>query len=350
MLFFLRKVAKHPLVGLIDKPNERKLHQGSVPLVGGISICLSILYFLYNNPTILPHSTLYCFSIVVLVLVGALDDKFDISFKFRLAVQVALALVVMLYADFQLANLGNFLGFGPVHLSSVLGGIITVFAVLGAINAFNMVDGIDGLLGGLASVTFGGLGFLFFMHSQFNLAYLCLVLIIIMMPYILLNLGLLGRKRKVFMGDAGSMLIGFTVIFLLIVATQPTTNKEILRPVTALWLIAIPLMDMAAIMYRRLRRGDSPFKPDRGHLHHIFQRIGYNSRQTLLIIACIALTFAAIGILGEYFKVSESIMFYMFVLFFLLYTIVLNYIWRVVKRVRSMKRLYRFIKRTHSEH
>jgi len=342
MLFFLRKVAKHPMVGLVDKPNERKFHKGAVPLVGGISICLSILYFLYNNPAILPHSMLYSLSIMVLVGVGALDDKFDISFKLRLVVQIALAIVVMLYADFQLVNLGNFLGFGYVHLPLPIGGIITVFAVLGAINAFNMVDGIDGLLGGLASVTFGGLGVLFLMHGSLNLAYLCLVFIVIMLPYILLNLGLLGRRRKVFMGDAGSMLIGFTVIFLLIVATQPATDKEILRPVTALWLIAVPLMDMAAIMHRRLRRGDSPFKPDREHLHHIFQRIGYNSRQTLLIICGIALVFAAIGITGEVLKIPESIMFYLFVVFFALYAVLLNYIWRVVKRIRCVKRLYRF--------
>ena len=350
MLFFLRKVAKHPRVMLVDKPNERKFHKGSVPLVGGISICLSTLYFIYNNPYVLPHSMLYSLSIIVLVAVGALDDKFDISFKLRLIVQILLAIVVMLYANFQLINLGDFLGFGYVHLPIPLGGVITVFAVLGAINAFNMVDGIDGLLGGLASVTFGGLGFLFFMHSSFDLAYLCLVFIVIMLPYILLNLGLLGRKRKVFMGDAGSMLIGFTVIFLLIETTQSTLSKEILRPVTALWLIAVPLMDMAAIMYRRLRRGDSPFKPDREHLHHIFQRIGYNSRQTLLIICGIALTFAAIGILGEMFKVHESIMFYLFIVLFLLYSFALNYIWRVVKRIRSIKRLYRLKRNINTEH
>ena len=338
MLFTLRKVAKQPTVGLVDKPNERKLHEGVVPLVGGIAICLSILCFLYNNPNILPYSALYSFCIVVLVIVGALDDKYDISFKFRLVVQIALALLVMFYADFQLSNLGNFLGLGPVRLPDLLGNVITIFAVLAAINSFNMVDGIDGLLGGLASVTFGGLGLLFFINAQPNLAYFCLVVIVIMLPYVLLNLGFAGRKYKVFMGDAGSMVIGFSVIFLLIVATQPAMNKEILRPVTALWLIAVPLMDMAAIMYRRICRGCSPFEPDREHLHHIFQRIGYNSTQTLLIICSIAVTFAAVGISGEYFHVAESVMFFLFTFFFLLYTVVLNYIWHIVRRIRSIKR------------
>ena len=337
MLLMLIKVAVHPLIGLVDKPNERKFHDGAVPLVGGLSICTSILSFLFINPAIFPHTLMYSLSISILVFVGVVDDKFDINFKFRMLVQAALALLMLNVADAQLANLGNILGLGALHLPDLLGKIITVFAVIGAINAFNMVDGIDGLLGGLASVTFGGLSLLFFMNSMFNYAYFCLVLIVIIMPYILLNLGVLGPKYKVFMGDAGSMLIGFTVIFLLICATQPTGGKEILRPVTALWLIAIPLMDMSAIMYRRIRRGDSPFKPDREHLHHIFQRIGFNSRQTLFSICLLSFGCAAIGILSEMYKVSESIMFYLFIILFLIYSLTLSYIWIVIKSLRKFK-------------
>ncbi|MFA0071872.1 undecaprenyl-phosphate alpha-N-acetylglucosaminyl 1-phosphate transferase, partial [Vibrio breoganii] len=105
--------------------------------------------------------------------------------------------------------------------------------------------------------------------SQHGLAYLCVVFIVAIIPYILMNLGILGRERKVFMGDAGSMMIGFTVIWLLLGASQDP-SESLMRPITALWLIAVPLMDMAAIMFRRVRRGVSPFKPDREHLHHIF--------------------------------------------------------------------------------
>ncbi|SWU43101.1 Undecaprenyl-phosphate N-acetylglucosaminyl 1-phosphate transferase [Klebsiella pneumoniae] len=89
------------------------------------------------------------------------------------------------------------------------------------------------------------------------------------LPYIMLNLGILGRRYKVFMGDAGSTLIGFTVIWILLETTQGKTHP--ISPVTALWIIAIPLMDMVAIMYRRLRKGMSPFSPDRQHIHHLPQ-------------------------------------------------------------------------------
>ncbi len=103
--------------------------------------------------------------------------------------------------------------------------------------------------------------------GQTSLAIWCFAMIAAILPYIMLNLGILGRRYKVFMGDAGSTLIGFTVIWILLETTQGKTHP--ISPVTALWIIAIPLMDMVAIMYRRLRKGMSPFSPDRQHIHHL---------------------------------------------------------------------------------
>lgn len=336
MLFLLRKIAQIEWISLLDKPNERKLHQGSVPLVGGLSICLSILYFIYTHPTILSHSGLYSISIIILVGIGVLDDKFDISVWIRMLVQGGLALIMMYLADIKLTELGGLFGLGNIILPGFVAEIITVIAVIGAINAFNMVDGIDGLLGGLASVTFASIGVLFFLNGFYRQAYLCSVFIVVMLPYIMFNLGFFGRTRKVFMGDAGSMLIGYTVIWLLISASQVQNGQLSLRPVTALWLIALPLFDMTAIMIRRIRRGDSPFKPDREHLHHICQRIGLNPSQTLFAICGLATLFAAFGIIGEVFQLPEYIMFSIFMLCFVLYTTLMFYIWKVVSKMRTM--------------
>ncbi|NLS13517.1 UDP-N-acetylglucosamine--undecaprenyl-phosphate N-acetylglucosaminephosphotransferase [Vibrio sp. SM6] len=334
-LFLMRKVAKS--VGLVDKPNARKLHVGAIPLVGGISIFLSIGEFLTTSPNTIEHSYLFLGCTASLIVLGAADDRFDISFKLRLFMQAAVSILMITFADIQLENIGNILGFGEMSFG-VLSPIFTVLAVIGAINAFNMVDGIDGLLGGLAIVTFGALAYLLKIDSQHGLAYLCAVFIAATIPYILMNLGLFGRERRVFMGDAGSMMIGFTVIWMLLGASQPTTDI-LIRPVTALWLIAIPLMDMAAIMYRRVRRGNSPFKPDREHLHHIFQRIGFSSRQTLLIICTIASLFAAFGIYGETVEIRESIMFGLFIVCFLAYSVALSYVWRITTWLRRWRGL-----------
>lgn len=328
----MRKVAKE--IGLVDKPNARKLHNGAIPLVGGISICISLLYFLFKNPYLIPNTTLYSTCILILVIVGALDDKYDISFKARFLIQAGLSVAMMVLGGIELNTIGDVLGTGQIITLGWFGYFVTVLAVVGAINAFNMVDGIDGLLGGLSIVTFGGLGLMLAYDGQYNIAYLCLVMIVIMFPYILLNLGAFGRRRKVFMGDAGSMLIGFTVIWFLLLSSQNGTNPP-LRPVTALWLIAIPLMDMAAIMIRRVRRGDSPFKPDREHLHHIFQRLGLSATQTLLVICTISSFFAGFGIYSEMVGLAEHIMLYLFLICFSLYIIVMSNIWKITAFARN---------------
>ncbi|WWE57781.1 UDP-N-acetylglucosamine--undecaprenyl-phosphate N-acetylglucosaminephosphotransferase [Parasalinivibrio latis] len=310
-------------VSLLDQPDARKHHEGAIPLVGGIAICLTLVYYLHFNSEILESAPLYMLCITVLTLVGALDDKYDVSYKLRMAIQLGLSVAMMQYAELKLESLGNLLGFGDIHLGP-FSYVVTVFAVVGAINAFNMVDGIDGLLGGLSLVTFSTLGFLLVMDGNHNLAYFCAIISVAMMPYILMNLGVMGRRRKVFMGDAGSMLIGFSVIWFILSASQGE-GATFINPVTALWLIAVPLMDMATIMIRRIRKGHSPFKPDREHLHHIFQRLGMTRSQTLATICLIALAFAGVGILGEYMMVPEVIMFSLFMCSFAIYFSLVNF-------------------------
>jgi len=350
--FTLRKVAQR--VGLVDQPNSRKLHEGAVPLVGGVALCTSLLYFLFNNPYLLPSTPLFSICIIVLVAVGALDDKYDISFKVRFFIQAILSVLMMVVGNIELNTIGDVLGTGQLITLGWFGYLVTILAVVGAINAFNMVDGIDGLLGGLSVVTFGGLGLMLFLDGQHDLAYFCLVLIVAVIPYILLNLGAFGRKRKIFMGDAGSMLIGFTVIWLLLLSSQNGSASP-LRPVTALWLIAVPLMDMAAIMIRRVRRGDSPFKPDREHLHHIFQRLGLSPVATLIVICFIATLYAGVGIYSEFIGVEEYIMFYGFIGCFLVYTVLLTNIWKIttflrkgIRKIKARRRLIITRKRNRS--
>ncbi|WP_440878365.1 UDP-N-acetylglucosamine--undecaprenyl-phosphate N-acetylglucosaminephosphotransferase [Vibrio natriegens] len=331
-LFLMRKLAKR--IGLVDKPNKRKLHNGAIPLVGGISICFVLAQYLAFRPEAIEHSWLYLTCIAVLTLIGAIDDKVDLNFKARMGVQAILSLIMMETYGTELHSLGNMFGIGDISLG-IISPVITVLAVIGAINAFNMVDGIDGLLGGLSIVSLGSIALLLHADSHYTLAYFCVVIIVAMLPYIMMNLGLLGRKRKVFMGDAGSMLIGFTVIWLLLSASQ-TRSEPFIRPVTALWLIGLPLMDMVAIMVRRIRRGDSPFKPDREHLHHIFQRIGFTSHQTLFAICLLASLFALFGIFGESMNISEPVMFYSFIAIFAIYFTTLAYIWRITSWVRRI--------------
>ena len=331
-LFLLRKVAKK--INLVDRPNERKQHQGAIPLVGGISIYFTLMLALWFKPNLVISSDIYVLCASVLVIMGAIDDKYDVDYRIRLVVQILISCAMIFGAGLSLKSLGG-LAFGHEIVLGPLGYIVTVFAVLGAINAFNMVDGIDGLLGGLTLVTFSGLAYLNYIDGQLLLARFCLLMMIVVIPYIVLNLGFpFGSRRKVFMGDAGSMLIGFTVIWILLQGTQGPRAQ--MYPVTALWLIAIPLMDMIAIMVRRIRKGHSPFKPDREHLHHICIRAGLTPYRALCFICLLAGIFAVIGIYLESIRAPELISFFLFVCFFILYFWGLNSAWRLLAWIRRI--------------
>jgi len=303
-------------MGLVDKPNERKLHAGHIPLIGGISIFIAVLM---ASVLWLPNTLelrMYLIASAMMVFIGALDDKFDLKVRIRIIGQLIVASLMIYGVGGYISNLGNLFGLGDVTLGP--GGIIfTYIAIIVVINAFNMVDGIDGLVGILSLNTFSSIAILFLLSNENDYISYPLILATATMPYLIFNLNLGNRCKKIFMGDAGSMFIGLSVIWLLTMGTQG--DKTSFRPVTALWICAVPLMDMLAIVYRRLKKGKSPFKPDRDHLHHILQRAGLSSKQTLVAISIFALLMSTIGLLGEYLLVHEGIELAVFVIIFIIY-------------------------------
>lgn len=278
-LFFARKVAKK--VGLVDKPNFRKRHQGLIPLVGGISVYAGICFTFGIVDYYIPHASLYLACAGVLVFIGALDDRFDISVKIRATIQAAVGIVMMVFGKLYLSSLGYIFGSWEMVLGP-FGYFLTLFAVWAAINAFNMVDGIDGLLGGLSCVSFAAIGMILWFDGQTSLAIWCFA------------------------------------------------------------MIAIPLMDMVAIMYRRLRKGMSPFSPDRQHIHHLIMRAGFTSRQAFVLITLAAALLASIGVLAEYSHfVPEWVMLVLFLLAFFLYGYCIKRAWKVARFIKRVKRRLR---------
>jgi UDP-GlcNAc:undecaprenyl-phosphate GlcNAc-1-phosphate transferase len=227
-----------------------------------------------------------------------------------------------------ISNLGNLFGFGDITLGPV-GIIFTYVGIIVVINAYNMIDGIDGLIGSLSINTFTSVAILFIMSGQTDYLSYPLVLATATVPYLMHNLGFFAKffkkeTQKIFMGDAGSMFVGLSVIWLLTMGTQG--EQASFRPVTALWICAIPLMDMLAIVVRRYKNGKSPFKPDRDHLHHILQRAGLSSKQTLVVISSGAIVMSVIGLAGEYFKIAENLMLVGFLMMFALYNLAIRHI------------------------
>jgi len=308
-------------VGLVDKPNERKLHAGHIPLIGGISIFLAVLMasLLWLPNTL--ELRMYLIASAMMVFIGALDDKFDLKVRIRIIGQLIVASLMIYGVGGYISNLGNLFGLGDVTLGPV-GIIFTYVGIIVVINAFNMVDGIDGLIGSLSINTFTSIAILFIISGQSDYVSYPLILATAIIPYLIFNLGLSKNVKKIFMGDAGSMFIGLSVIWLLTMGTQ--NEHASFRPVTALWICAIPLMDMLALVVRRYKNGKSPFKPDRDHLHHILQRVGHNPRQALVIISTLAVGMSAIGLAGEYFSVPEVVMLTGFIFMFACYVLVIR--------------------------
>jgi len=338
-LFVLHPFAR--LNRLVDVPGHRKTHTGAVPLIGGLSVFVGLFLAWMISMPLTGGFGLYLFCSLLLVLLGAVDDALGVPARIRLGAQVALGAILFFGSGVYLTGFGNLLGLGEILLDW-MGPLVTIAAVIGATNVYNMVDGIDGLAGSMSLVTLGSLALLFSMSSGFKAEFvLAIALVMALLPYIAANLRLPPFRTWVFMGDAGSMFIGFSVVWLLVNGAQPDIGA--FRPVTALWVCAIPLMDMAAIMIRRARKGQSVMRPDRDHLHHIFLRAGFTDRQALVVITVFALALAGFGILGDVLHWPEWLMFGLFMAFFGGYSWAIGHVWRLlvlIRRVQSKPRQF----------
>lgn len=317
---FFKPVAEE--VGLVDKPNERKMHAGHIPLIGGIAIFMSVLTasVLWLPDTL--ELRMFLIASAMMVFIGALDDKYDLSVRIRIVGQIIIASLMIYGVGGYIENLGDLFGFGDINLGFA-GIFFTYFAIIVAINAFNMIDGIDGLIGCLSLNTFTSIAILFLLSGNTGYVSYPLIIATAILPYLMFNLGIFTKQtKKIFMGDAGSMFIGLAVIWLLCMGTQGEYSS--FKPVTALWICALPLMDMLAIVVRRVRNGKSPFKPDRDHLHHILQRVGYTPRQTLSIITLVSVIFSLLGIVFERLAVPEFITLVLFLMSFFFYNVVIR--------------------------
>ncbi|MCF6202839.1 MAG: UDP-N-acetylglucosamine--undecaprenyl-phosphate N-acetylglucosaminephosphotransferase [Methylococcaceae bacterium] len=329
LLLTLPPLAKK--IGHTDSPSSRKKHAGEVPLVGGLSIFLCLLILYYWLP-IKNHA--YILAASLIVICGTIDDNRELSAKVRIFIEMIAALIMIKWGGIEINNLGNLFGFGDISLGK-FSSIFTVFAIIGGVNAFNMLDGIDGLAGSLSLLVFI-LIFIIALTTP-EIISLCLLFISAIIAFLLFNLRIFGRKKaSIFLGDTGSMLFGFTICCLLIEASK--IEKNIISPVTVLWIIAIPLFDSISIMIRRIRKGQSPFAPDREHFHHILLLAGYSVNQTVGIILLIAFTAGSFGILGDrLFNFPEWLMFYIFISFFYLYYWGMTHSWKLMKLARYLR-------------
>lgn len=322
-LRILKPVARH--IGLIDHPRVDTVHDLPTPLVGGIAMFIAFaLAVLSFDVSLSPYRLLFA-GVLILVVVGVLDDFRELSPRQRFAAQIVASLAMSVGAGIAIGDFGRLISPDWTLSLGILAVPVTVFSTVGVINAVNMCDGLDGLAASLVLVTAGALGVVAWTGGELEACGILVLLGAVVLAFLVFNLRLDGNAL-VFMGDAGSMFLGFVLAWFLIRFSQGA--DRLMAPVTALWIFAVPLIDTVSIMLRRMLLGRSPFLGDREHFHHMLLAAGFSPKQALALMLLLALAAAGVGLTGEFAGVSEHWMFLGFLALFGLHFRIVQRSWR----------------------
>lgn len=310
MLFWLG-IRYAPQIGLVDKPGGRKKHDGAVPLIGGLIVVpvfsvLCLVAQIHSLMLLLPLLG----GVSLLLIIGALDDKFHIHPWARFVIQIWIACYVVVFCGAELENLGNLFGFGDVHLHW-FGKFFSVICLVLLMNAINMLDGVDGLAGGFILVALGWL-MLASYNASFIVPFWAMVFLLVpLISFLVFNARHPFReKASVFLGDAGSLSLALILGWFAIKAAQIPPPEQIIPPVVIIWIMTVPIMDTFAIFFTRMKQGRSPFEADRLHTHYKLIDRGYSPAQATGIILGIAVISGAIGYFGIEIGIPEYVLLY----------------------------------------
>ena len=299
----------------LDNSGARKKHIGSVPVNGGIAMFIAFFigFILFND--IYDNFFILLICSALILILGFLDDISELSAQSRMLAQTMVILIAYSFGMVQISSFGNIVGTGLFSFNN-WSLIITMLAFMAGMNAQNLVDGIDGLSSGTAIVTLSSISFLALNAQMNQIASVSLLYLSILIPFFYLNLS----KNKIFMGDSGSLFIGFGVAWLLIISAQG--ELAFFKPVTALWIYALPLLDIISVIIIRLKSRKSPFQPDHNHIHNqLMFKLKINSRKALVFILFLSTIFAGTGVIMEISNTPEWLMFALLMAIFLFYTI-----------------------------
>jgi len=319
--------------GLIDDPGGRKRHGNSVPLTGGISLTVGFFAALALSLPALADQLALLVAMGLLALIGVLDDLGEVSPRSKLGVQILAAVLMTSWANHFLVHLGDLFGRGDIELNN-WGIPLTLFATVALINAINMLDGLDGLAGGLVFVILG----FFAAFSWWAGSVVSLKILVVLMGalggFLLFNLPHPWRgDRRTFMGDTGSLVLGFVVAWYSIELTQG--YGQTVSPVVMLWVTGIVLFDLFTVTIRRVLRRRDPAAPDRAHIHHILLRRGLSPAHTVALLLGTNFAMGAAGTVAWAAGVPEAWLFAGYVAAGLGYLALFLFPARLIRRKRT---------------
>ncbi len=277
----IKKVAVH--VGAMDIPNERKVHTKPMPRLGGIAIYLGFLlgYMIYGTHSSQMNSILI--GSFIILLTGIVDDIKPLKAQHKFIGQFVAACILVFYGNFVMQEVS---AFGIVLQFGAFSEIITLFFIVGCINCMNLIDGLDGLAAGISSIYFLTVGIIAVMQGKFGLDF---ILTFVMLGSTLGFLVHNFHPASIFMGDSGSMFLGFIIATISLLGFKNVTMSSFIIP---LLILAVPILDTLFAIMRRTLKGESISTPDKFHIHHQLLNRNFSQRQTVLIIYAINLLFA----------------------------------------------------------
>ena len=306
------RIAKH--IGALDIPNERKVHKNPIPRLGGLGIYSGFLlgYMIFGEHTATMNSILI--GSFILIITGIIDDIKPLRASHKLLGQFIAALIVVFYGNLLLRDVSFFGVYIPFKIFSYP---ITIFFILGCINCLNLIDGLDGLAGGISAIFFLTIGIIAYFQGRIGLS---VILTFIMFGS---TLGFLMHNyypAKIFMGDTGSMFLGFIISVITLLGFKTIITSSIIIP---LCILIVPILDTLCAIVRRRLKGEGIATPDKNHFHHQLLKNNCSIKTTVLIIHIVTLLFSIASII--WILIDKNIG---YIIYAVLSFILLVFVWR----------------------
>ena len=287
-------------IGAVDKPNARKVHTRIMPRMGGLAIYVSFFVVLFLSHSMTQELLGLFLGGTVLIIVGIIDDMKDIPAKVKLCGQIVAACIVVAFG--VRVNFMTNIFYGDMFFLSVFSIPVTIIWIVAIINAVNLIDGLDGLAAGISVIAAATMAIAGYASGQTEMASMAMILIGATLGFLRYNF----HPAKIFMGDTGSMFLGYNLaVFAVLGVAKSFTMLSLVTPILVL---AIPILDTLFAIIRRKMNHKPIFKPDKHHLHHCLLNYGFSHRNTVLIIYAVSAVLALCGLIMTYLNSTQGIL------------------------------------------
>lgn len=289
--------------GFVVRPNKRMSHTGEVPNIGGLCIYVSVMFsYLLFDFSQITSNQFFLIGIAAIMVIGFVDDVLVLSPLTKLLGEALAGIALIGFGDLRITHLHGIFGIGEIGV--VPSYLISLFVLIAIINAINLIDGVDGLASGLGMLYC--LFFAVYFHLVGSTSWSILAICMIGALAVFFIYNVFGKKGKIFMGDSGSLLLGYLITaFVFRFCEQnayhvvPEVYHMSAAPAVAICVLTIPIFDTIRVSITRIKQHRSPFQPDKNHIHHLLLRAGLNHIQTTCVLLSVSVLFIGLAVLGR---------------------------------------------------